>query len=36
LDAADAVDFASYAIQEAEYAVLQATLDRAAADAVAE
>jgi hypothetical protein len=32
LDAADAVDFAIYAIQEAEYAVLQAAADRDAAD----
>ena len=32
LDAADAVDFAVYAIQEAEYALLQAAFDREAAD----
>jgi hypothetical protein len=31
-DAADAVDFAVYAIQEAEYALLQAAADRDAAD----
>lgn len=31
-DAADAVDFAVYAIQEAEYALLQAAVDRDAAD----
>jgi hypothetical protein len=31
-DAADAVDFAIYAIQEAEYALLQAAVDRDAAD----
>lgn len=31
-DAEDAVDFAVYAIQEAEYAVLQAAVDRETAD----
>jgi hypothetical protein len=31
-DAADAVDFAIYAIQEAEYALLQAAVDRDTAD----